>query len=129
MTISDPLRSSRQLKQGEGWRLGWDPSKTDFPALVGGDRWAFELTAAEFADFCRLTLQLADTLEQMAAELMDEEKICCEAESERIWLEVDGYAHEYELHLIVQDQRQVEGYWQADAVPSFVQAIQTLGVF
>jgi hypothetical protein len=93
------MDSSRRA--GDGWRLGYQSTK-EYPALVGGDDWALELTAAELADFCRLLYQLANTMQQMQGELMAEEKIVCEAESDRLWLQVSGYAHSYELRLLLQ---------------------------
>ncbi len=37
---------------------------------------------------------------------MDEERITCEAESELLWLEVEGYPDSYTLRLIVNSDRQ-----------------------
>ncbi len=117
------------LKQGSGWRLGWNPDAPVFTGLVGSDRWSLELTQAELEDFCRLALQLSETMAAMVSELMPEERLCCEAESERVWLEAEGFAHCYDLHLIVQEGRGGEGYWRAEAVPDLITAAQTLGVF
>ena len=119
----------RIVKSGDGWRLGWNPQAKEFQGLLGTQDWAIELTAAELEDFCRLLGQLAGTMTQMAGELMDGEKIACEAESPLLWMEVEGYPHAYELHLILQTGRQVEGCWSAIAVPGLVQAAQTLKVF
>lgn len=120
---------SRQLKQGRGWRLGWNPDAQEFPGLIGTEDWAIELTEAELNDFCRLALQLLQTMTQLSQELMEEEKISCEAESDRLWLEAEGYPHAYTLRFILLSGRRGEGSWQAIAVPSLLQAIQTLKVF
>jgi len=119
----------RLLKNGPGWRLGWDSQAKDYRGLVGGDDWAIELTEAELDDFCRLLVQLAQTMSQMARELMDEEKITCEAESDLLWMEVEGYPDSYTLRLILNTGRRCEGSWLASAVPSLVQAAQSLKVF
>ncbi|MGF1537374.1 MAG: DUF1818 family protein [Elainellaceae cyanobacterium] len=119
----------RYLKQGDGWRLGWDPDAPVFTGLVGSDRWSLELTQKELADFCRLAPELASTMASMAAELMPEERLCCELESEQVWLEAEGFAHRYELHLIVRTGRRGEGYWPPEAVPELVAAAQMLGLF
>jgi len=119
----------RLLKNGPGWRLGWDSQPRDYRGLVGGDDWAIELTEAELDDFCRLLAQLAQTMSQMAKELMDEEKITCEAESDLLWMEVEGYPDAYTLRLILNTGRRCEGSWLASAVPSLVQAAQSLKVF
>ncbi len=119
----------RQVKSGEGWRLGWDATAPEFKGLVGGTDWAIELTEAELEDFCRLVLQLAQTMAQMSQELMEEERICCEAESDRLWLEVEGFPHAYEIHFILLSGRRAEGSWAESAVPALLQAVQTLKVF
>ncbi|TVQ23881.1 MAG: DUF1818 family protein [Leptolyngbya sp. DLM2.Bin15] len=125
----DSSTSTRQVKEGDGWRLGWNPASEPFVGLVGGAGWAMELTREEWQDFCRLVLQLAETLEQMSHELMDEERICCDVESDRLWLEAEGYPHAYELHIILRQGRRAEGTWAAEAVPGLVQASQTLHLF
>ena len=117
------------LKSGEGWRLGWRPATLDYPGLVGSDEWALELTAMEMADFCRLVQQLSHTMSQMTAELMTEEKIDCEAESDLLWLQVSGYPHSYSLRLLLSSGRQAEGNWSAEAVPALIIATTTLGLF
>ncbi len=116
------------LKSGSGWRIGWNPANT-YPGLVGSDDWAFELTAAEFADFDRLLRQLVDSLRSIQAELMDEEKIACEAESDLIWMQVEGTASEYSLRLILNSGRSCEGNWSVAAVPQLVAANHSLQVF
>lgn len=119
----------RLIKNGLGWRLGWNPQAVDYQGLVGGEDWAMELTEAELDDFCRLLGQLAQTMNDMASELMDEEKIACEAESELLWMEVEGYPSAYTLRFILNNGRRCEGSWLAEAVPGLVQAVQSLKVF
>jgi len=115
---------AQQIQAGKGWRLGWNPDASEFCGLVGGDEWAVELTEAELKDFCRLLLQLADMMQQMASELMPEEKLQCEVESDRLWLEADGLPHSYHLHLLLLTGRRSEGSWVATAVPGLLQAVQ-----
>jgi Domain of unknown function (DUF1818) len=117
------------LKSGEGWRLGWRPATPNYPGLVGSEEWALELTAMEMADFCRLVQQLAHTMSQMTNELMAEEKIDCEAESDLLWLQVSGYPHSYSLRLLLSSGRKAEGNWVETAVPSLIMATSTLGLF
>jgi hypothetical protein len=119
----------RHLKEGHGWRLGWNPDAAVLKGLVGGDRWAIELTQAEFEDFCRLALQLAETLQSLSAELMDEERITCEQETDHIWVEVEGFPHQYELRFILRQGRGAEGGWPATVVPELMQTIPGMTVF
>jgi hypothetical protein len=97
--------------------------------LIGGQDWAIELTLAEWQDFCRLVSQLSETMQAIATELMDEEKITCEAESELMWLEVTGYPQSYSLRFILNQGRCCEGQWPSEVVQDFIQSLQTLTFF
>ena len=116
--------SARLLKEGKGWRLGFDPGREIYRGLVGGENWALELTEAEFQDFCRLLSQLKTTIAVIATELMEEEKITCEAESELLWLEAEGYPQAFSLRLILLQERCGEGGWSAIAVTELIQALE-----
>lgn len=117
------------VKSGAGWRLGWNPQAPEFLGLVGGDDWSMELTEAEVNDFCRLLDQLTKTMSQMADELMDEERIACEAESDLIWMQVEGFPESYTVQFILNHGRRGEGKWSVEAVPGLVQAAQMLKIF
>ena len=119
----------RIVKRGSGWRLGWDATAPEYKGMVSGADWSLELTATEFQEFRRMVNQLANTLQQMAAELMDEEKITCELESELLWMSVEGYPHTYDLRFILRTGRRGEGAWPATAIAELVPALQTLQVF
>jgi len=119
----------RVVRHGAGWRIGWNPNANEFKGLVGGDDWAIELTEAELNDFCRLLGQLGESISQLASELMDEEKISCEAESDLLWMEVAGYPHEYNLRFLLNTGRRGEGIWPTAAVPGLIQAALMLKIF
>ena len=79
----------------------------------------------EFAeDFCRLLNQLKTTIAVIATELMEEEKITCEAESELLWLEAEGYPQAFSLRLMLLQGRCGEGEWSAIAVTELMQALE-----
>jgi hypothetical protein len=109
--------------------VGWDPDAGSFQALLGADDWAIELTQAEFDDFCRFALQLSDTMEQMRANLMDEEAIACEASCDRLWMEVRGYPEAYQLSFILLTGRRGEGHWSVEATKEVLRVIQMVQVF
>ena len=113
----------RIFKQGQGWRLGFDPQGSTHPFLIGAEDWAVELTQAEFEDFRRLTQELRQTVVAIAPELMAEERISCELESDRLWLEIEGYAQAYELRFILHQGRRAEGRWAASVLPEFFVAL------
>lgn len=120
---------TRHIKEGEGWRLGWNPDAPIYRGLIAGQDWALELTEAEWQDFQRLADQLAATMQTMAAELMAEETLACELESDRIWLEAEGYPQAYSLHIMVLTGRRAEGTWPPEVVPELLQALKRLLVF
>jgi len=119
----------RFIKQGPGWRIGWNEESVIYKGLVGSDDWAIELTETEFRDFCRMVLQLGETMEVMQAELMAEETITCELQSDLIWLEVVGFPSAYSLRLLVEQGRRCEGNWQESAVKAMTAAIQVFNGF
>lgn len=123
---------TRQLRQGHGWRVGWHPEAIGsggYPALVGGETWALELTEAEFQAFCRLFQELTASVLAITAELMPEETIACESQNELIWMEVRGYPDRYDLSFILLTGRRGEGQWPAEVIPALQQALQMLQVF
>ncbi len=117
---------TKQIHQGTGWRLGWDESQLEFPGLVGTDEWATELTALEMQDFSTLFQQLARQMVEMEAHLMPEETLACEAETERVWLEVAGNPQAYSLRMMLISGRRVEGEWSLSATQAILTAIQLL---
>ena len=117
----------RLIKSGDGWRIGWHPHGAKYVGLVGTENWVFELTKAELDDFYRLLNQLVDTMSQMSAELMDEEKISCEAETNLLWMEVEGYWNHYSLRIILNCDRRCEGNWRAGIAPQIIQGFDSIG--
>jgi len=118
--------SAKKLLCGDGWRIGFRSDVDIYKGLVGADSWAIELTEGEFRDFCKLASQLAETMQYMATELSDGEKICCTLETEDICLEVNGYHHTFNLHFQLLTGRRSEGLWDEAAVPFLMEAIAHL---
>ncbi|MGD1849237.1 MAG: DUF1818 family protein [Cyanophyceae cyanobacterium] len=119
----------RILKQGDGWRLGWNPDSEDFPGLIGAEGWALELTWAEWDEFQRLLVSLTEAVAAIASELMDGEKVACEMEGELLWLGAEGYAQHYDVRIVLSSGRRAEGSWAAGAIASMVQTLPTLSGF
>ena len=118
----------RRLVEGEGFRVGWDPGGGEFVGLVGTGNWAVELTEEEWADFRRLLNQLAETMAEMSIELMEEEALSVELETDRIWMAVEGFAQCYGLRFMTQGGRGIEGEWSAETVPGLLAAIAQMEV-
>jgi hypothetical protein len=117
----------RSLRQGPGWRVGWNPEAEVYQALVGDDHWAVELTSHELADLRRLSNQLVSSLQSIADELMEEESIELEAESEHIWVALEGLANRYSLRFILLGDRGSEGGWNEAATAGVLQALAGIG--
>ena len=113
----------RRLVEGAGFRVGWDPDGGEFVGLVGTLEWAVELTGDEWADFRRLARQLAEAMAAMTIELMEEEAVAIELETEGLWMEVEGFPQRYGLRFMTQGGRGIEGAWPAEAVPGLLGAI------
>ncbi|NEQ48518.1 MAG: DUF1818 family protein [Leptolyngbya sp. SIO3F4] len=120
---------TKMLREGTGWRLGWDNKRGNFKALVGGENWAIELTQDEFEDLRRLAQQLASTMAAIANELMPDEQIICEHETEHLWMEAEGFHHSYSLRFILINGRGGEGAWPAKIVPEVLRSLELINVF
>ncbi|MEM9808447.1 MAG: DUF1818 family protein [Cyanobacteria bacterium P01_D01_bin.56] len=117
------------LKEGSGWRVGWDKERPTFKALVAGQYWALELTQDEFDSMRSLAKQLAETMAAMAAELMPDEQITLEQENRFLWMEADGFFHRYSLRFILLTGRGGEGGWPASVIPELLYGLEHINVF
>lgn len=103
-------------REGKGWRLAWNSLTPQYPALVGGEGWAVELTQEEAQTLARLLAEIRQTFQDLAEQVMAEERLCCELEGEGIWLEAEGLVAGYELRFVLTTGRGFEGYWPAPAL-------------
>ena len=62
-------------QEGDGWRVSHDPSRGDYCVLIGGERWAFELTEPEWRDLVDLVVTLEQQHRVLVDQLMPEELI------------------------------------------------------
>lgn len=128
LAAAEPV-GERFTKEGSGWRLGWDAAAPSYPGLLAGSGWAIELTKVEFHTFRRLALEVNETMGAIASELMDGERITCEAEAEHLWLEAEGFPEAYSMRFMLKSGRRCEGEWDVDASQQVMQAILHLMVF
>jgi Domain of unknown function (DUF1818) len=128
-----------EISEGPGWRLVVDPSRAPFIALIGGDGWATELTAAELDALCRAACRLTAQHRAMADVLMAEEAVALEMElpiedpeagdAGSLWLGLDGDRHHWALQLVLTPApggRGIEGGWGAAASEAFSAALERL---
>ena len=119
----------KRLKTGKNWRVGWNEAANPFKGLLGGDHWACELTADEFNDFVRLLTELGQAMEAMQTDLMDEEAIAIDKQTDLLWIQANGYPQRYSLSFILLTGRRSEGHWDEAATAELIQAIPTIKLF
>ncbi|MGC6483226.1 MAG: DUF1818 family protein [Synechococcus sp.] len=115
-------------QEGPGWRLGLDPSRPTFTALIGGEGWAFELTENEWHGLVTLLLVLTEQHAALQAQLMAEEAIELEMERDLWWGCLDGDRTHWRLQVVLQSApgcRGLEAHWPAPAAQAFVAAMRT----
>ncbi len=56
--------------EGPGWRLERNISRKNFPVLIGGENWAFELTETEWSNLRSVICSLIDQYEGIKNTLM-----------------------------------------------------------
>ena len=126
-------------REGQGWRLAWDPQRDPFPLLIGGEGWASELTAAEGQALCRALDRVGRQHRELADTLMEEETICLEftgsvpaaanGAAGELWLALEGDRQDWSLRFVLQPglgQRGLEGFWPKGAAAAFSRACATL---
>ena len=116
----------RLLKKGQGWRIGWHSEAEKYQGLIGNDTWAIELTAAEFRELYRLLVQISESMEQIATELMDSERIAITAESDLIWIEAEGFPEQYSLRVILNQERRCEVNWDEGVASELLLVIRRI---
>jgi hypothetical protein len=127
------------IGEGRGWRLEVDAARAPFIALIGGDGWASELTAAELRALQQAAARLTAQHRAMADVLMAEEAVTLEVElpigdpeagdAGSLWLGLDGDRHRWTLQLVLTPgpgARGIEGGWGAAASEAFSAALERL---
>ena len=68
-------------KEGPGWRLIRDSSRDNFSTLIGGETWAIELNQFEWKTLVKVVIDLSDQYKNIKDQLMGDEDITLELES------------------------------------------------
>ncbi len=128
-----------EISEGEGWRLQVDPARSPYGALIGGEGWASELSAAELRSLREGVLRLAAQHAALAGSLMAEEALELELElplaaagggdGGSLWLALCGDRRHWSLRLVLTPAaavRGIEGTWGAAASRAFAAALERL---
>ncbi len=111
-------------REGPGWRLARDPSRKNFPFLIGGEGWAIELTEKEWIDLVDLVSELVEQYKSSHSQLVPEELITLEMEKNFWWGCLKGDQKSWSLQLLLQDVEELfrgaEVFWPAPAAEAIV---------
>lgn len=115
-------------QEGPGWRLARDPTRGQFPVLIGGEGWAFELTEDEWAALADLVLTLERQHRALVDQLMAEEAIELELDRGLWWGCLQGDRARWSVSVVLTPAagRGVEGHWPSPASAAMVAAMRTL---
>ncbi len=115
-------------QEGDGWRVSHDPSRGEYCVLVGGERWAFELTEPEWRDLVVLVATLEQQYRSLVDQLMPEESIELELDRGVWWACLSGDRNLWELRILLTplEGRAAQGEWPAPAAAVAVAALRTL---
>ena len=117
-------------KEGHGWRIIRDSSRDNFSTLIGGDSWAIELTQYEWETLVKVFINLSDQYKEIKDQLMGEEDITLELESNP-WLAIlKGDQHGWKLKLILDSNdslnRSAEVSWPREVTVHIANAMRTM---
>ena len=117
-------------KEGQGWRIIRDSSRTNFSTLIGGESWAIELDQHEWDTLVKAVNNLSDQYQDIKVQLMEDEDITLEMESNP-WLAIlKGDKNGWNLKLILNSSdsliRGAEVYWPSNVTCQLVNAMRTM---
>ncbi len=126
-----------EVREGEGWRLGIDPSRHPFVALIGGHGWAAELTSDELMALLHGISRLRRQHAELVDQLMAEESLEVDLElplsvsepSGSLWVALEGDRREWSLRFVLSPgagARAFEGSWSVVASGPFAAALEGL---
>mgnify|MGYP001272335495 CR=1 FL=1 len=117
-------------KEGPGWRIIRDSSRENFSTLIGGESWAIELNQAEWETLVKVVIDLSDQYKKTKVQLMDDEDITLELESNP-WLAIlKGDNNGWNLKLILDSRdslsRSAEFSWPRNVTSNLLNAMRIM---
>ena len=117
-------------KEGPGWRIIRDVSRDNFSTLIGGENWAIELNNFEWENLVRVVNDLSKQFREIKDQLMGDEDITLEMESNP-WLAIlKGDQHGWNLKLILDSSnslnRGAEVSWPRNVTFPLVNAMRKM---
>ena len=117
-------------KEGPGWRIISDSSRENFSTLIGGESWAIELNQYEYEKLIKVVIDVSDQYNDIKDQLMGEEDITLELESDP-WLAIlKGDKNGWKLKLILDSSdslnRGAEVSWPRNVTTNVASAMRTM---
>ena len=116
-------------KEGPGWRIIRDSSRGKFSTLIGGESWAIEINQFEWETLVKVVIDLSDQYREIKDQLMGDEDITIELESNP-WLAIlRGDQYGWELKLILSSNlsnRGAEIFWPRNVTFNLALAMRTM---
>jgi len=117
-------------KEGPGWRIIRDSSRDNFSTLIGGESWAIELNQFEWKTLVKVVIDLSDQYKNIKDQLMGDEDITLELESDP-WLAIlKGDQNGWKLKLILDSSdslnRGAEVSWPRNVTTNVANAMRTM---
>ena len=84
-----------------------------------------DLSNVSVDNLAKVKVPSREEIQRLQNELMDEEKINCELESDLIYLLADGYPDSYCLRILLNQGRRAEGNWSSLAVTQLNAALKS----
>ena len=117
-------------KEGPGWRIIRDSSRDNFSTLIGGESWAIELNQFEWKTLVKVVIDLSEQYKNIKDQLMGDEDITLELESDP-WLAIlKGDQNGWKLKLILDSSdslnRGAEVSWPRNVTTNVANAMRTM---
>ena len=117
-------------KEGPGWRIIRDSSRDNFSTLIGGESWAIELNQSEWDKLVKIFIDLSDQYEEIKDQLMDDEDINLEMESNPWFAILKGDKDGWNLKLILNgslsSNRSAEVFWPRNVTKQVANAMRIM---
>ncbi len=117
-------------KEGPGWRLIRDSSRDNFSTLIGGESWAIELNQFEWKTLVNVVIDLSDQYKNIKDQLMGDEDITLELESDPWFAILKGDQNGWKLKLILDSSdslnRGAEVSWPRNVTTNVANAMRTM---
>ena len=117
-------------KEGCGWRLIRDPSRSNFSTLIGGGDWAIELNDSEWDSFIQVVFDLNKQYLAVQDQLMGDEDITLEIEHNPWFAILKGDKYGWSLKCILSQNepfsRGAEIFWPKNVTESLTNGMKEI---